>query len=1166
MPSTNTWTGGSGDWGLGSNWSNGSPPGTLDEALFNSAIVADLSNADYENIASLSMATGAATLDVEGEVTIGGAHLNGVANFIDTSQGTLLIDGGGVIAGQFVTSAIGTVKLSAGGTYQWNGQGSTQTIDMGTSPNDTLQFSTAFGGSVTDFNAGDIISYSGAIDSVVIGNNGVTSTVPNGPSYSIHFTGGVYNASNMVVYGNVVEATGYVDAWIAGNGNWSNPAGWSNGLPTSGTQVTIGALANALVTLASSATVTGLTVNATDKLAISSGAILTMTGASSIAGGASLILAGGATFAAGADIGGGVSGAGTLALTGGAFTLEAGAAVSVANWSMAGAGTTVSLAGARGYAGAFSVSTGATLGLAGGNLNLTGSATFAGATVNGSYGLNTTGTGTAVSGLTIGGTVTWTNAKTVTQTAGNVTIGDASFNSAAILNTSTGVWNVTDNSGIMLGSAVSSAFTNAGSFTKTGGAGFTTIATSFVDTGSVTSSVGTLAFAGPSNSFSGAIGGAGTVLFSGGATTLKVGATATVASLKESGAGTSVSLVENLTYANAFTQGAGSTFSVASGATLTLKGATTLGGATGGAGTLMLAGATTLAGGATLSISTLTIKGTGVVTTVNASNTYAGAFSQLSGATLTLSGGNLFLSGSATFTAATVNGSKALNTVGTGVKVANMTVGGTVIWSNSAAVTESGGNVTIGDSSGAAASLRNLSTGAWEFADDSGIGRGSSAASTMVDAGTLEKIGGSGVSTISASFTETTTGAIYADTGTLAFSGASNSFSGALGGAGGISFSGGASTLSSGATVDSFYLQESGAGTILNIAEDLTFSSAFSQGAGSTMNIASGDALALSGTTTLSGKVGGAGALELVDGDVATISSGATLSAAIWYMKGAGTATTLDGPLTYAGSFLEAADATLTLSSANLTLTGATQLDGATINGAGVFTTSGTGTTVADATIGGTVTWSNTKTVTENGGGVTIGDGGGAAAVIRDTATGIWNITDDSGIGIGSSTSSYFANAGLLEKTGGSATSVIASTVNNTGIIEVDAATLDFQGAVTAGGADKISANATLEFDSTVSTGQTVSFLGNSAELILGAPQGFAGRISGFDTGFTGDSLLISGPWTYAGFTENNGHTQGTLAFSNGSSQIGLTLLGNYASASFHAVVQSGGATLITYG
>ena len=184
-------------------------------------------------------------------------------------------------------------------------------------------------------------------------------------------------------------------------------------------------------------------------------------------------------------------------------------------------------------------------------------------------------------------------------------------------------------------------------------------------------------------------------------------------------------------------------------------------------------------------------------------------------------------------------------------------------------------------------------------------------------------------------------------------------------------------------------------------------------------------------------------------GGSATIDKGATISVSNWSISGAGTDVTLDENLTYAGSFSEGANDTFVLSGGHLLLSGAATFAGGTVDGSNILYTAGT-TTVSGLTIGGTVEWENTKSVTQSGGTVTIGDASGDNAILFNTSAATYDILDDSGIGLGASTASTIKNTGLFEKTGvttgGTGTSVIAPAVTNTGTIEVTAGTLDLQG------------------------------------------------------------------------------------------------------------------------
>ena len=210
MAGTDTWTG-NGDWSDGADWSNGSPPGSSVGAVFSTPANVSITSASVllVDVASLSMTNAGVNIDVQWGLTVGGALNNMVPNFIDSSQGTLTIDDGSLTAGQYVTSATGTVHLTNGGTYQWNADGSsTQTVDMGNSDNDTFQFSTQFDGTLSNFVAGDFISYSGTgtVDSITVGDDLLTFNMAGGQDYTIKLAGD-YNSSNIIVDGRSVETS-----------------------------------------------------------------------------------------------------------------------------------------------------------------------------------------------------------------------------------------------------------------------------------------------------------------------------------------------------------------------------------------------------------------------------------------------------------------------------------------------------------------------------------------------------------------------------------------------------------------------------------------------------------------------------------------------------------------------------------------------------------------------------------------------------------------------------------------------------------------------------------------------------------------------------------------------------------------------------------------------
>ena len=302
----------------------------------------------------------------------------------------------------------------------------------------------------------------------------------------------------------------------------------------------------------------------------------------------------------------------------------------------------------------------------------------------------------------------------------------------------------------------------------------------------------------------------------------------------------------------------------------------------------------------------------------------------------------------------------------------------------------------------------------------------------------------------------------------------------------------------------------------------------------------------------------GAGTLSLAGGRTA-FDSGAKLSVANWSISGAGTAVTLGEALTYAKAFSEGAGATVTLTGGNLTLTGSASLAGGTVNGSHSLKTKGT-TTVSGVTIGGTVVWDNTETVTQSGGAVTIGGANGYRAELDNASTGIYDIVDDSGIARGSSAASYILNAGLLEKTGGTGTSAITPRINNTGAIAVTSGTLDLEGAVTGAGTDTVLGHSTLEFGSTVSGNQTIDFAGGRSAVDLIDPHGFSGHIENFASP---NAVDLSGDWVFSGFSENSGGTLGMLTLASGATHLSLDFIGDYTKDDF--AIASGTTTVITH-
>jgi hypothetical protein len=211
-----------------------------------------------------------------------------------------------------------------------------------------------------------------------------------------------------------------------------------------------------------------------------------------------------------------------------------------------------------------------------------------------------------------------------------------------------------------------------------------------------------------------------------------------------------------------------------------------------------------------------------------------------------------------------------------------------------------------------------------------------------------------------------------------------------------------------------------------------------------------------------------------------------------------------------------------------------------------------------DSTFGATTVSSGKLVVAGNlaSGPATLGDPAGDLAQLVIASTGIWDIRDDSGIGLASSPSSFISNSGRFEKTGGSGISDIAPQLLNKGNVLVSFGTLDLEGAVSGKGTDTISGGSTLEFDSTVGGGQTIDFLGGALDLL--DPQGFSGKIAGFASP---DTVQLAGDWNFSSFSETGNGMMGNLTLSSGGTTQTFHFLGDYTASDFS--IASGATTII---
>jgi fibronectin-binding autotransporter adhesin len=145
----------------------------------------------------------------------------------------------------------------------------------------------------------------------------------------------------------------------------------------------------------------------------------------------------------------------------------------------------------------------------------------------------------------------------------------------------------------------------------------------------------------------------------------------------------------------------------------------------------------------------------------------------------------------------------------------------------------------------------------------------------------------------------------------------------------------------------------------------------------------------------------------------------------------------------------------------------------------------------------------------------------------------------------------------------GDTLSFTGSVSNNGGTVVDASGTLDFAGAVSGKGKYEASgAGSTVEFDSTVSSGQTFVYSNAGGVLDLTDPTAFDARISGFASG---DSIDLAGSWLLTSVSENKAGTISTLDFSNGTNQFDLILNGSYALSDFNVQPGSSNNTIVSH-
>ena len=691
-------------------------------------------------------------------------------------------------------------------------------------------------------------------------------------------------------------------------------------------------------------------------------------------------------------------------------------------------------------------------------------------TVSGSGALTKDGAGT----VTLSGANTYTG--TTTVSAGTLTLnggsaiadaGAVTVNSGATLTLSAGetIGSLTGSGSVTLGANTLTVALSSGSATFSGAIG---------GTGGLTKTgTGTLTLSG-TNTYSGA------TTVSGGGLTVSSGSAISNSSAVAVDSGATLTLSANETIGSL--AGAGSvalgsyTLSTgASGASTTFSGVLSGSGnlAKGGSGTLTLSGANTYTGttsisGGTLSVTDATNIGSGTLTIDLGTLAITGTGASFANAITAGTGGaTISVSNTATLTGV-VGGSGALTKTGTGsltLSGTNTYTGGTTVSTGTLAV--SGGSAIADTGAVTVSSGATLELGAAET-----IGSLSGAGSVTLGGHTL----------------------------TVNLSGGATTFSGAIGGTGGLTKSGtgtltlsGANTYTGATTVSGGFLTTLGGSAI---------------GDSSAVTVESGATLILAAAETI-GSLAGAGSVTLLD----TLTTG-----------GDNSSTTFSGVLSGTGSLAKTGTGTLTLSGTNTR-------SGATTVSAGTLAVSG-GSAIADT---GAVTVGSDATLNLLA-AETIGSLAGSGSVTLGANTLTTGADNNS-----TTFSGAISGTGGLTKTG-TGTLTLSGANSYTGTTSVSGGILSVTGgsAIADGGAVTVSSGATLS----LGAAETIGSLAGAGSVTLGANTLTAGGNNGTTT-FSGaisgsggltkagtGTLTLSGTNTYTGATTLSG---GGLTVSGGS-------------------------------
>jgi hypothetical protein len=327
----------------------------------------------------------------------------------------------------------------------------------------------------------------------------------------------------------------------------------------------------------------------------------------------------------------------------------------------------------------------------------------------------------------------------------------------------------------------------------------------------------------------------------------------------------------------------------------------------------------------------------------------------------------------------------------------------------------------------------------------------------------------------------------------------------------------------------------------------------FNNAAGASIAVATGNTLTFDGVTTNAGSMIGAGTVQFANSAAGTLAAGTTLTSAGLDITDSASLT-LATSLAYSGVFTENAyfgGTTLNLGGDTLSLSGSSNsisgFEGGSTVSAGTLANSGT-LNVGELTLSGSITLDNTGTLIQAG-GVTDGDGGGDLAAIINAAGSVYEFASSLTLGVGDDSNDSFSNAGTIETTQNTASTIdpLFSNEASATILAAAGSTLTFSNLFTNAG--------------TIGGSGEVQFINSSSATFSAGTTLTGGAIDVTDAA----SLTLGTSLSYAGvFTENANF--GDTTVNVGSTKFTLSGTGNSISGFEGGSTVTGSGTLVNSG